>query len=55
VHRARQRPSPRPVIAQSSYQLIGFLRSHLVDVPVQLMHAFNFTQKAISHGRYSFS
>src|SRR5262249_38852167 len=40
--------------AQSSYQLIGFLRSHLVDVPAQLVHAFNFTQKAISHGRHPF-
>jgi hypothetical protein len=43
------------VIAQSSYQLIGFLRCHLADVPAQLVHAFNFTQKAISHGRHPFS
>jgi hypothetical protein len=43
------------VIAQSSYQLIGFLRCHLVDVPAQLVHVLNFTQKAISHGRHPFS
>src|SRR5262249_31122761 len=43
------------VIAQSSYQLIGFLRSHLVDVPAQLVHALNFTQKAINHRRHPFS
>src|SRR5262249_31291596 len=33
----------------SSYQLIGFLRGHLVDVLAQLVHALNVTQKAISH------
>src|SRR5262249_15618030 len=43
------------VIAQSSYQLIGFLRGHLVDVLSQLVHALNFTQKAINHGRRPFS
>src|SRR6516164_871410 len=42
------------VIAQSSYQLIGFLRCHLIDVPAQLVHALNFTQKAISHCRRPF-
>ena len=36
-------------------QLIGFLRYHLVDVLAQLVHAFNFTQKAISHRRRPFS
>jgi hypothetical protein len=39
------------VIDQSLYQLIGFLRCHLVDVLAQLVHALNFTQKAISHRR----
>src|SRR5262245_46769699 len=43
------------VIAQSSYQLIGFLRGHLVDVLAQLVDALNFTQKAISHRRRPFS
>src|SRR5215469_424746 len=43
------------VIAQSSYQLTGFLRCHLVDVLAQLVHALNFTQKAISHRRRPFS
>ena|SRR5215471_88587 len=33
----------------SSYQLIGFLRCYLIDVPAQLVHALNFTQEAISH------
>jgi hypothetical protein len=33
------------VIAQSSDQLIDFLRCHLVDVPAQLVHVLNFTQK----------
>src|SRR5262249_38792431 len=40
---------------QSSYQLIGFLRCHLIDVLAQLVHALNFTQKAISHRRRPFS
>src|SRR5215813_10653854 len=43
------------LVEQSSYQLIGFLRGHLVDVLAQLVHAFNFTQKAISHRRRPFS
>src|SRR6516165_4539260 len=42
------------VIAQSSYQLIGFLWGHLVDVLAQLVHALNFMQKAISHCRRPF-
>jgi hypothetical protein len=42
------------VIAQSSYQLIGLLRGHLVDVLAQLVHALNLTQKAISHRRHPF-
>src|SRR5262249_3942296 len=37
------------------YQLIDFLRRHLVDVLAQLVHAVNFTQKAISHRRRPFS
>jgi hypothetical protein len=41
----------RAAKTQSSYQLIGFLRGHLVDFPAQLVHALNFTQKAISHRR----
>src|SRR5215831_7054266 len=36
-------------------RLIGFLRRHLVDVLAQLVHAPNFTQKAISHRRRPFS
>jgi hypothetical protein len=42
------------VIAQSSYQLIGFLRGHFVDVLAELVHALNFTQKAINHRRRPF-
>jgi hypothetical protein len=41
-------------VAQSLYQLIGFLRCHLIDVLAQLVHALNFTQKAISHRRRPF-
>src|SRR5262249_33311436 len=36
------------------YELIGFLRGHLVDVLAQLVHALNFMQKAISHCRRPF-